>query len=65
MKNQTLRNTSEFITAFCFVWVDAFPPIRVPTGIQKHNSMIFPWFSVINKCNFHDYLMHSLEPPLL
>ena len=38
---------------------------RVPTAIQKHNSMIFPWFSMINKCNFHDYLMHGLQPPLL
>ena len=22
--------------------------IRVPTEIQKHNSMIFPWFSMIS-----------------
>ena len=22
--------------------------IRVPIEIQKHNSMIFPWFSMIN-----------------
>ena len=22
--------------------------IRIPTVIQKHNSMIFPWFSMIN-----------------
>ena len=23
--------------------------IKVPTEIQKHNSMIFPWFSMNNK----------------
>ena len=39
--------------------------IRVPTEIQKHNSMIIPWVTMINKCNFHDYSMHSLQPPLL
>ena len=34
---------------------------RVPTEIQKHNSMIFH----DQQCNFHDYLMHGLQPPLL
>ena len=34
---------------------------RVPTEIQNHNSMIFH----DQQCNFHDYLMHSLQPPLL
>ena len=34
---------------------------RVPTEIQKHNSMIFH----DQQYNFHDYLMHSLKPPLL
>ena len=34
---------------------------RVPTEIQKHNSMIFH----DQQCNFHDYLMHSFQPPLL
>ena len=35
--------------------------MRVPTDIQKHNSMIFH----DQQCNFHDYLMHSFQPPLL
>ena len=34
---------------------------RVPTEIQKHSSMI----SHDQKCNFHNYLMHSLQHPLL
>ena len=34
---------------------------RVPTEIQKHNSMIFH----DQQCFFHDYLMHGLQPPLL
>ena len=31
---------------------------RVPTEIQKHNSMIFH----DQQCNYHDYLMHGLQP---
>ena len=42
-----------------------FQSCRIPTAIQKHNSMIFPWFFMINKCNFYDYLMHCLQTPLL
>ena len=34
---------------------------RVHTEIQKHNSMIFH----DQQCNFHDYLMHCLQPLLL
>ena len=34
---------------------------RVPTEIQKHNSMIFH----DQQCNFHEHLMHGLQPPLL
>ena len=34
---------------------------RVPPEIQKHNSMIFH----DQPCNFHYYLMYSLQPPLL
>ena len=34
---------------------------RVPTEIQKHNSMIFH----DQQCNFYDYLMHNLQPSLL
>ena len=37
---------------------------RVPTEIQKHNSMILKIFHD-QQCNFHDYLMHRLQPPLL
>ena len=36
---------------------------RVPTEIQKHNSMIFPWFSMINKCNFNDFNAQSQTSP--
>ena len=35
--------------------------IRVPTEISKHDSMIFH----DQQCNFHDFLMHGLQPPLL
>ena len=34
---------------------------RVPTEIQKYNSMTFH----DQQCNFHDYLMHGLQPPFL
>ena len=37
---------------------------RVPTEIQKHNSMIFHDFHD-QQCNLHDYIMHSLQPTLL
>ena len=29
-------------------WIHHCKYSRAPTGIQKHNSMIFPWFSMIN-----------------
>ena len=34
---------------------------KVPTEIQKHNSMIFP----DQQCNFNDVLMQGLQPPFL
>ena len=38
---------------------------RVHTEIQKHYSMIFSIIFHDQQCNFHDYLMHRLKPPLL
>ena len=34
--------------------------LRVPKKFQKHNSMIFH----DQQCNFHDNLMHGLQPPV-
>ena len=44
---------------FTAIW--ECPSLKVPTEIQKYNFMIFH----DQQCNFHDYLMHGLQPPLL
>ena len=51
---------SKCIKSDIWLWIYGFVQTRVPTEIQNHNSMIFH----DRQCNFHDYLMHSLQPPL-
>ena len=34
---------------------------KIPTEIEKSNSMIFH----DQQCNFHVYFMHGLQPPLI
>ena len=70
---RVLLCTQEVVKHVSFMWtvkIDQTGHIgrmiydRVPTEFQKH----FHYFSMIfhdQQCNFHDYLMHSLQPTIL
>ena len=45
----------------------SIPPKHTIQGSNRNSKTQFHDFSMINhdqQCNFHDYLMHGLQPPL-
>ena len=68
LQNQISKNMNLSASVFLYriVKVSEFVFNVPPTGLSSrrnltHNSMIF----YDQQCNFHDYLMHGLQPPLL
>ena len=48
LKDRINQGLSNLLAEMLLLSVDILTFIRVPTEIQKHNSKIFPWFSIIN-----------------